>query len=110
MRISLFRDAGNIEQLTKDVQAAERDGFHGVWFGQIFGGDTLTAIALVGAQTERIELGTGVIPTYLHHPFSLAQQALTVGVAAGGRFVLGIGPSHQPVVEQMWGLSYEKPA
>ena len=110
MRISLFRDAGNIEQLTKDVQAAERDGFHGVWFGQIFGGDTLTAIALVGAQTERIELGTGVIPTYLHHPFSLAQQALTVGAAAGGRFVLGIGPSHQPVVEQMWGLSYEKPA
>ena len=110
MRISLFRDAGNIDQLTKDVQAAERDGFHGVWFGQIFGGDTLTAIALVGAQTERIELGTGVIPTYLHHPFSLAQQALTVGAAAGGRFVLGIGPSHQPVVEQMWGLSYEKPA
>ena len=110
MRISLFRDAGNIEQLIKDVQATERDGFHGVWFGQIFGGDTLTAIALVGAQTERIELGTGVIPTYLHHPFSLAQQALTVGAAAGGRFVLGIGPSHQPVVEQMWGLSYEKPA
>lgn len=110
MHISLFRDAGSIDQLTKDVQAAERDGFHGVWFGQIFGGDTLTAIALVGAQTERIELGTGVIPTYLHHPFSLAQQALTVGAAAGGRFVLGIGPSHQPVVEQMWGLSYEKPA
>lgn len=110
MRISLFRDTGNIDQLIKDVQAAERDGFHGVWFGQIFGGDTLTAIALVGAQTERIELGTAVIPTYLHHPFSLAQQALTVGAAAGGRFVLGIGPSHQPVVEQMWGLSYEKPA
>ena len=110
MRISLFRDTGNIDQLIKDVQAAERDGFHGVWFGQIFGGDTLTTIALVGAQTERIELGTAVIPTYLHHPFSLAQQALTVGAAAGGRFVLGIGPSHQPVVEQMWGLSYEKPA
>lgn len=110
MRINLFRDAGNVDQLIKDVQEAERDGFHGVWFGQIFGGDTLTAIALVGAQTERIELGTGVIPTYLHHPFSLAQQALTVGAAAGGRFVLGIGPSHQPVVEQMWGLSYEKPA
>ena len=34
MRINLFRDTGNIEQLTKDVQTAERDGFHGVWFGQ----------------------------------------------------------------------------
>lgn len=81
MRISLFRDTGNIDQLITDVQAAERYGFHGVWFGQIFGGDTLTAIALVGAQTERIELGSGVIPTHLHHPFSLAQQALTVGAA-----------------------------
>ncbi len=110
MRINLFNEGGSIDQLIKDVQSAERDGFNGVWFSQVFGGDTLTAIALVGAQTERIELGTGVIPTYLHHPFSLAQQALTVGAAAGGRFVLGIGPSHEPVVEQMWGLSYEKPA
>jgi F420-dependent oxidoreductase-like protein len=96
--------------VTNDIQAAEREGFHGVWLGQTFGGDVLTALALVGAQTERIELGTGVIPTHLHHPFSLAQQALTIGAAAGGRFVLGIGPSHQPVIEQMWGLSYEKPA
>lgn len=110
MRINLFNEGGSIDQLIKDVQSAERDGFNGVWFSQVFGGDTLTAIALVGAQTERIELGTGVIPTYLHHPFSLAQQALTVNAAAGGRFVLGIGPSHEPVIEQMWGLSYEKPA
>ena len=110
MRINLFHDGGSIGQLIEDVQSAERDGFNGVWFSQVFGGDTLTAIALAGTQTERIELGTSVIPTYLHHPFSLAQQALTVGAAADGRFVLGIGPSHEPVVEQMWGLSYEKPA
>lgn len=110
MRINLFRDAGHIDQLVNDVQAAERDGFHGVWFGQIFGGDTLTAIALLGRETNRIELGTAVIPTFLHHPFSLAQQAATIGAVSGGRFVLGIGPSHQPVVEAMWGLSYEKPA
>ena len=110
MHISLFGGFSTVDQAITEIQAAERDGFHGYWAGQIFGGDTLTQLALAGAQTERIELGTGVVPTYLHHPFSLAQQALTIGEAAGGRFVLGIGPSHQPVVEQMWGLSYEKPA
>lgn len=110
MRISLFGGFPTVERAVNDVQAAERDGFHGYWCGQIFGGDTLTHLALAGAQTERIELGTAVIPTYLHHPFSLAQQALTIGAAAQGRFVLGIGPSHRPVVEQMWGLSYDKPA
>jgi len=110
MRISLFGGFRDVESAIKDVQATEKDGFHGYWTGQIFGPDTLTIMALAGAQTERIELGTAVIPTYLHHPFSLAQQALTISATAGGRFTLGIGPSHQPVVEQMWGMSYEKPA
>ena len=98
MRICLFGGLGSINQAITDIQAAERDGFHGYWAGQIFGSDTLTHLALAGAQTERIELGTGVIPTYLHHPFSLAQQALTVRAATGGRFVLGMGQSSQPVV------------
>ncbi len=39
----------------------------------------------------------------------LAQQALTVNGAIGGRLVLGIGPSHKPVVEGMWGISFDKP-
>ena len=41
------------------------------------------------------------MPTYPHHPFTLAQQALTVQVATGGRLALGIGLSHQPVIEGM---------
>jgi len=50
------------------------------------------------------------VPTYPRHPHMLAQQALTVQAATGGRFNLGIGLSHAPVVEGMWGLSYERPA
>ena len=57
-----------------------------------------------------IGLGTGVVPVYPRHPMMLAQQALTVQWATGNRLILGIGLSHQIVVEGMWGLSFDKPA
>jgi F420-dependent oxidoreductase-like protein len=57
-----------------------------------------------------IELGTAVVPIYGRHPQFLAQQALTVQAIVGNRLSLGIGLSHQSVVEAMWGLSFERPA
>ena len=111
MRIGInLGGAENVEQQVQQVIEAEEDGYPSVWFSQIFGSDALTTIALAGQKTERIEMGTSVVPTYPHHPFTLAQQALTVQVATGGRLALGVGLSHQPVIEGMWGLSYEKPA
>ena len=62
-----------------------------------------------GAQVPRIELGTGVVPVYPRHPMMLAQQALTVQAATDNRLILGIGLSHQVVVEGMWGMSFDKP-
>jgi 5,10-methylenetetrahydromethanopterin reductase len=76
----------------------------------IFGLDAVMTLALAGAQTERIELGTAVTPTYPRHPMALAQQALTANSACNGRFVMGIGLSHKLVIEDMMGLSYAKPA
>ncbi len=113
MRIGLMHgDAGNftIEQLVQQVVDEENDGFDCAWFGQIFGADSMTAMAIAGTRTSRIELATAVIPTYTRHPWALAQQAMTVRAACDGRFTLGIGPSHHVVVENMWGMSYEKPA
>jgi F420-dependent oxidoreductase-like protein len=89
---------------------AEADGFDSIWYGQIFQPDVLTAIALAGPRTSSIEFGTSVVPTYVRHPYAMAQQAMTVQAATGGRFSLGIGLSHAPVVEGMWGMSYERPA
>ena len=100
----------SVDEHVQRVVDAEEDGFDSIWIAQIFGADALTVIALAGPRTKRIEMGTGVVPTYPRHPFVLAQQALTVQAAAGGRLTLGIGLSHQPVIEGMWGLSYEKPA
>lgn len=116
MRLGLMYGAtGDVADDTLDVMVAfgkraESLGFSTLWIPNIFSWDAITACALVGRETERIELGTAVVPTYPRHPMALAQQAITAGVAAGGRFTLGIGLSHQVVIEGMYGYSYDKPA
>lgn len=101
-----------LDALIQQAVDAENEGFDSFWFVQLPAGgcDILTAIALAGQQTSRIELGTGVVPTYPRHPLVMAQQALTVNAATNNRLALGLGLSHQPVIEHMMGLSYEKPA
>jgi len=96
--------------LTSSIQQAADDGFASAWLANIFGLDALTALAVAGARVPGIELGTAVVPTYPRHPAALAQQALTVQTAIDGRLALGIGLSHQVVIEGMYGLSFDKPA
>ena len=101
--------AVDLDELITQTKEAERDGFASAWFANIFGIDALTAVALVGRETSRIALGTAVVPTFPRHPVVMAQQALTTQAATGGRFSLGIGLSHQVVVELMFGMSFAKP-
>ena len=113
MRIGLFGGdtAGrSIDDVIADAKRAEAEGFASYGLPQIFAMDAMTVLAIVGREVPRIELSTGVVPTYSRHPVTMAQQALTVQAASGGRFLLGIGLSHQIVIEMMFGLSYEKPA
>ena len=111
MRYGLMADPhGTIDEMVATVADAERRGFDSVWLSQIFGLDALTAIAVAGREVPRIEIGTAVVPTYPRHPMVLAGQALTVQSAIGNRLALGIGLSHQIVIEGMWGYSFDKPA
>jgi 5,10-methylenetetrahydromethanopterin reductase len=112
MRIGLFSttaNEGTIDDVVAEARQAEADGFASFWTAQIFGHDALTVLAIVGREVPRIELGTSVVPTYPRHPMMLAQQALSVNAAAGGRLCLGIGLSHQIVIESMLGMSFAKP-
>lgn len=92
------------------VVRAEEAGFSSAWLAQIFSNDALTLLALAGSSTGRIELGTAVVPTHSRHPLYMAQQALTTQAACDGRLLLGLGPSHKLVIENMLGLSYARPA
>ena len=116
MRLGAMSNAingGTIDEVVAEAQAAVELGAHTFWSSQIFGHDALTVLAIVGREVPGIELGTAVVPTYPRHPMMLAQQALSVSAAIKSRgdagLCLGIGLSHQIVVESMWGLSYSKP-
>jgi 5,10-methylenetetrahydromethanopterin reductase len=101
---------GTISGLIKIAQDAEARGIDNLWMANIFGLDAISTLGMIGYATKKIGLGTAVTPTYTRHPTAIAQQAMTSGAASGGRFSLGIGLSHQVVIEGMFGFSYDKPA
>lgn len=117
MRIGLMigpergRYRQKVEQLVADAQAAERDGFTSIWVPQIPGDfDAFTMITLMGSATQRIELGTAVLPIQTRHPIAMAQELLSNQAVCEGRFTLGLGVSHQWVIEGQLGLPFERPA
>lgn len=115
MRIGVFisETSGartSVEQLLANAGSAETRGFATAWVPHIpWSLDALSALTLAASVTDRIELGTAVVPTYPRHPLSMAQDALSVQAASKGRVTLGIGPSHPMVIEGMYGLSYARP-
>ena len=119
MRIGIFgRDRSTTEDpFARYIGAARRaaeDGFATFWLPQSFGTDALTVLAIIGREVPDIELGTAVVPIYSRHPLTIASQALTAQAAstpagAGGRVALGIGLSHQVLVENTFGGSFDKP-
>ncbi|OBF52826.1 TIGR03564 family F420-dependent LLM class oxidoreductase [Mycolicibacterium monacense] len=103
--------ADRLDGLLDDGRTAEAQGFASFWFPQVPGYlDAMTAVALLGRVTERIEIGTAVVPIQTRHPLVMAQQAATTQAACGGRFTLGIGPSHDWIISGQLGLPYDRPA
>jgi F420-dependent oxidoreductase-like protein len=111
MQIAMGLDTeGSIDSVIARARALADAGFRQLWSSQIFGPDTLTTIALVGREIPELNFGTAVVPVQPRHPSMLAAQARTVEAAIGGHLSLGVGLSHGVVVENMWGLSFDRPA
>lgn len=111
MRIGVVFDTERpFEEMVGQVAHLSESGIGTAWATQVFGYDSLTAIAAVGREVVGIDFGTAVVPTYPRHPVMLAGQALTVQAASEGRLTLGIGLSHQMVIENLFGQSFEQPA
>jgi len=98
------------DEMAAQVASLRDAGIQTAWSSQIFGYDALTAIGAIGREVTGIDFGTAVVPTYPRHPVMLAGQALTVQAATDGRLTLGIGLSHQIVIENVFGQSFERPA
>lgn len=110
-RLAAFSPAvRTLEESIGRVQAAERLGYESVWTTQLPPArDASLVLAEYAHHTNRIRLGTGVLPIYTRHPTAMTQMAATLDEISGGRFILGIGISHKVTVESMWGLKIEAP-
>src|SRR5712692_8176111 len=90
------------------IVRAEQAGVPAYWL-TIGPQDPMITFAAAAARTSSILLGTSIVPTFPRHPLALAMQAIALAQLAPGRFRLGVGPSHQPTMENTWGITFEKP-
>jgi len=110
MKIGIGIGGSTVDEVVAQTEKAAANGFTSGWIANIFGLDAITSVAVAGRAVPGIQLGTAVVPTFPRHPHALAQQAMTAWDATRGHFTLGIGLSHQIVIESMFGLSFDKPA
>ncbi|MEU5844095.1 TIGR03564 family F420-dependent LLM class oxidoreductase [Rhodococcus sp. NPDC047139] len=110
MRIGLTGGASSTDRIVRQARKAEADGFTSLWFASTVAGDPLAALAVAGRETASIELGTAVLQTFPCHPLLQANRAAAVAEAMGRPgFTLGLGPSHESVIREVYGLSYDTP-
>jgi F420-dependent oxidoreductase-like protein len=110
MALGAFISTGRtLEAAVERVRLAEQLGYEAGYVTQIAGRDALTVLAAYAGATERIRLGTGVVPIYTRTPATMAQTAATLDEYSGGRLNLGLGVSHRPVVEGWHGQTIDRP-
>ena len=108
--IGAFISAGrSLDSALNRARLTDELGFDAVFTTHIAGRDSLSLLMAYASVTERVRLGTGVVPIFSRTPASMAQTAATIDEFSGGRMVLGIGVSHKVTVENWFGAKIEKP-
>ncbi len=108
-RVGIFSEATDILDAITKTREAEQAGVQQIWAQNAGNADLLTFFAVVATQTERIRLGSAIVPAYPRHPLTLAQQAFAIEDLAPGRLRLGIGPGNRMLIEGSYGLSQTTP-
>ena len=99
----------SLQRAITRARLADELGFDSVYTIQVAGRDALTVLSAYAVTTNRIRLGTGVLPIFSRTPVATAQTAATIDELSGGRMVLGLGVSHQVTVENWFDSKIEKP-
>jgi alkanesulfonate monooxygenase SsuD/methylene tetrahydromethanopterin reductase-like flavin-dependent oxidoreductase (luciferase family) len=99
----------SLDQALERVRLAESLGYHSAFVTHIAGRESLTVVTAYALATERIRVGTGVVPIYTRTPATMAQTAATIDELSDGRLTLGLGVSHRPVVEGWHGQTIDRP-
>jgi alkanesulfonate monooxygenase SsuD/methylene tetrahydromethanopterin reductase-like flavin-dependent oxidoreductase (luciferase family) len=110
MAIGCFVSSGrSLDAAVARVRLAEELGYESCYVTHIAGRESLTLVTIYASASERIRVGTGVVPIYTRTPATMAQTAATIDEFSKGRLNLGLGVSHRPVVEGWHGQSIESP-
>src|SRR5437868_4580367 len=110
MAVGCFVSTGrSLDKAIARVRLAESLGYEASYVTHIAGRESLTVVTAYALATERIRVGTGVVPIYTRTPATMAQTAATVDDLSGGRLNLGLGVSHRPVVEGWHGQTIDRP-
>ena len=108
-KISWFDSATTVDDAVANAERARAAGLHRYWAPQIRNTDPMVVLGVVGREVADIGLGTSVVAHHTTFAQNLAAQARTINQISGGRFTLGLGTSHEPVITGMFGLPWRKP-
>ena len=101
-------DSMTASQLTALVRKVEQLGYGSFWFPEAFGRDPFTLAAHILTVTDKLVVGTGIANVWKREPITMMNAARTLAEMFPDRFILGIGVSHGPMMEQL-GIKYQKP-
>jgi probable F420-dependent oxidoreductase len=100
-----FSPVSDVREAAREVEAA---GYGALWTGEAVGREVLTAAHLLLGASGRLVVGTGIANIWARDALAMAAGQLALGEAFPGRFVLGIGVSHKPLLD-VRGQDYGKP-
>ena len=110
MRLSMQMPyAGGFEQSISQVIELEKAGLDIVWVAEAYGFDAVSVMGYLAARTERLQIGSGILPIYSRTPTLTAMTAAGVDYVSGGRHILGLGASGPQVIEGWHGVPYDRP-
>jgi len=101
--------AGGIKEAVDQVATLEKAGLDVAWVAEAYGIDAPSVMGFVAARTERVQIGSGILPIYSRTPTLLAQTAAGIDLLSDGRCILGLGASGPQVIEGWHGVAYDKP-
>lgn len=91
------------------VVAMEQVGLDVVWVAEAYSFDAVSLMGYLAARTERVQIGSGILPIYSRTPALTAMTAASLDALSGGRMILGLGASGPQVIEGFHGVPYDKP-
>ena len=104
-----FLDRLTAAEAADAVKRIEALGYSALWIPETVGRDPFAHAAWLLANTEKLVIATGIANIYNREPGVVVQAQKTLAEQSGGRFLLGLGVSHKPLVEGLRGLTYGKP-